>query len=99
MNKPRFSDTVTHDTMFEKVFFRHRTAFARWWCAVTASLLYIIYIYCHKCHKWYRPLFAGLSSVTLIFSIVSCVTVPPKVEQASRLSCHSSSVVPVPNNE
>ena len=74
MFKPRFSDTTTHDTMFKKVFFRHSSAFARLWFAVTVPLLYIIYIYCHKCHKCHCPLFSGVSSMTLVFALVSCVT-------------------------
>lgn len=79
MNKLRFSDTATHDTMVEKVFFRHRTAFVWRWCAVTVPLLYIIYIFCHKSHKCHCPLFSGGSSVTLVFALVSCVTAVPSV--------------------
>ena len=84
MNRHLFSDTATHDTMFKKVFFRHRTAFLRRWCAVTAPLLYIIYIYCHKSHKCHCPLFSRVSAVTLVFTIVSCVTVFPILGTASR---------------
>ena len=93
MNNPRFSDTATHDTTLKKVFFRHRTAVV-WWCAVTAPLLYIIYIYCHKSHKCHCPLFSRASSVTLFFGLVSCVTAFPILGTADRGSLSS---VPSPH--
>jgi len=70
MSRPRFNDRVTHDTMFKKVFFQPCTAL----CAVTAPPLSIIYYYCHKCHKCHCPLFAGVSSVTVDFPLLSSVT-------------------------
>ena len=70
MNKHPFSDGVTDDTSFQKVFFQPFSArFGGVWRS-----LYIINYYCHKCHKCHRPLFAGVSSVTLLFAVVSSVT-------------------------
>lgn len=70
MFRRRSSDTATHDTMFEKVFFRPFSGVRR-----ALGRFSILFIYmCHKCHKCHQPLFSGLSSVTLHFALVSCVT-------------------------
>ena len=74
MNKHRFDDRLTDDTALKKVFFRHRTVSSPWLCVSPLSLISIIYIYYKKCHKWYRPLFAGLSSVTVSNCFLSSVT-------------------------
>ncbi len=73
MNKRPFSDGVTDDTSFKKVFSQPFTA----WCAGVRCSLYIIYLYCYKCHKCHCPLFAGVSSVTLRFPSLSSVTTFP----------------------
>lgn len=74
MFKHPFSDGMTDDSRFKKVFFWHRLAFTWPWCAASVPVLYIIYIYCHKCHYCHWPLFAGLSSVTVVFPLLSSVT-------------------------
>lgn len=89
MFKHPFSDGMTDDSMFKKVFFRHSAACARLWFAVTAPLLYIIYIYCQKCHYCHWPLFSGLSSVTVVFPLLSSVTTFPILGTADRCSLSS----------
>lgn len=74
MNRLRFNDRLTRDTALKKVFSYSRTACWLWLCAAPLSLIYIIYIYYKKCHKWYRPLFEGLSSVTVSNCFLSSVT-------------------------
>ena len=70
MFKHPFSDGMTDDSMFKKVFFQPFSAgFGGVWRS-----LYIIYNYCHKCHYCHWPLFAGLSSVTGLFPLLSSVT-------------------------
>ena len=73
MFKPRFSDTATHDTMVEKVFFRPFPGVGRSLCVCSILFIYM----CHKCHKCHQPLFSGLLAVTLHFPLVSCVTAFP----------------------
>ena len=79
MNLPRFNDRVTDDTTLKKAFQSPlRIFYAR--SPVLRSLLYILFIYkCHRCHKWYRPLFAGLSSMTVSNCFLSSVTGSPSV--------------------
>lgn len=74
MFKHPFSDGMTDDSMFKKVFFWHCLAFTWPWCAANVAFLYIIYLYCHKCHYCHWPLFSGLSSVTVVFTLLSSVT-------------------------
>jgi len=84
MNRHPFSDSVTDDSMFKKVFFRHYPSFSPLLPVVTVHLLYIIYIYCHKCHKCHCPLKTGLSSVTVSNCFLSSVTTFPFLGTASR---------------
>lgn len=70
MNRLLFNDTVTHDTIVKKVFLPPSAC-----CPAAAFLFSLLYIYIvYKCHKCQRPLFAGLSLMTLHFAVVSCVT-------------------------
>lgn len=74
MEQHLFNDRLTRDTALKKVFSRHHTVLWMWLCAAPLSLIYIIYIYYKKCHKRYRPLFAGFSSVTVSNCFLSSVT-------------------------
>ena len=89
MFKHPFSDGMTDDSMFKKVFFRHYSSFSPLLPVVTVHLLYIIYIYCQKCHYCHWPLFSGLSSVTVVFPLLSSVTTFPILGTAVRSSLSS----------
>jgi hypothetical protein len=84
MSLLRFSDRVTDDTTLKKVFLGSVLYFARS-CARLLSLFILLFIYkCHRCHKWYRPLFAGLPSMTVSNCFLSSVTVFPVLGTADR---------------
>jgi len=81
------ADDMTCDITLKKVFQRHLSPCARHGRRLSFSL-YILFIYiCHIMSLRQQALLSGLSWVTLKIKRLSFVIImPPKVEQASRLS-------------